>query len=567
MSKRPSQMKLVSVTVCNNRQRVIERMVESVAPYVDEVIILDTGITDDTLKLAKERCASLRRSLRIVPFLWVNDFSAARNAALKAAADADADWAFMLDSDEWFEDNGDSVRDAIAEAERTGVRHIALPHKTNQYLQPRFFKLPASGAFSGKTHEAYSPFMPALTMAKARFHDDDKTPEELREKCERDLEILKRVTTEEPEAARWWYYLGDTYYNLGDKANAMVAFEKCASIPDSWDEQRAWSCYRLAAIQCERQEWAHAVDSAALGLTYHAGIAELAWLAAYASHQAGKMAQCVCWASISVALGKHEGIGKKIGRVSFTYPMAQWEGPYQLMTSAYRAMGQNREAEKCAVKFTIAQRYRNAADGGVTAAQTLAAPETSTHPQEIDATGFWKNARISDHAMDSGLVRWLRNYLSATETVYDFGCGVGMYCKALTEAGFTCVGFEGDPPTAAVFSPIHRANLTQPMPDPEPDWLGHVLCLEVAEHIPSENETVFLDNITKHCKERLVLSWAVPGQNGDGHVNCKPSADVIALLQARGFTYLSKESNEARAAVTELPWLRNTIMIFSRRRS
>lgn len=362
-------MKLVGVTVCNNREKVIGRMVDSIVRCVDEVIILDTGITDATLSEARVRCETYGTPLRVVPFPWINDFAAARNAALQAAADAGADWAFMLDSDEWYVSNGDDLRLAISEAEKAGCRHLALHHRTGQYLQPRLFQMPASGSFNGRTHEAYAPFMPALTMQHARFHDDDKSPEEIKAKCERDLITLKEVTEAKPDDARWWYYLGDTHYNLGDKAQAMVAFEKCASIPNSWDEQRAWSCYRLAAIQCERSEWQAAVDSSALGLTYHAGIAELAWLAAYANHQAGKMAQCVCWASMAVALGKHEGIGKSIGRVSFTYPMAQWEGPYQLLTSAYRAMGLSQEAEKQAVKFIIAQRYRLNAELGAEAAK------------------------------------------------------------------------------------------------------------------------------------------------------------------------------------------------------
>ena len=41
------------------------------------------------------------------------------------------------------------------------------------------------------------------------------------------------------------------------------------------------------------------------------------------------------------------------------------------------------------------------------------------------------------------------------------------------------------------------------------DW---VMSLEVAEHIPQDYEAIFIDNIVRHAREGVVLSWAVPGR-------------------------------------------------------
>jgi tryptophanyl-tRNA synthetase len=43
------------------------------------------------------------------------------------------------------------------------------------------------------------------------------------------------------------------------------------------------------------------------------------------------------------------------------------------------------------------------------------------------------------------------------------------------------------------------------------DW---IISLEVALHIPEKYEAVYLDNILRHAKEGIILSWAVPGQGG-----------------------------------------------------
>ena len=41
------------------------------------------------------------------------------------------------------------------------------------------------------------------------------------------------------------------------------------------------------------------------------------------------------------------------------------------------------------------------------------------------------------------------------------------------------------------------------------DW---VMSLEVAEHIPKEFESIYLDNIVRHAKEGIVISWAKLGK-------------------------------------------------------
>ena len=51
------------------------------------------------------------------------------------------------------------------------------------------------------------------------------------------------------------------------------------------------------------------------------------------------------------------------------------------------------------------------------------------------------------------------------------------------------------------------------------DW---IISLEVALHIPEKYEAVYLDNILRHAKEGIILSWAVPGQRGLSHINNKP---------------------------------------------
>lgn len=61
------------------------------APHVNEIVVVDTGSTDDTCDIAREFTANLFN------FEWCDNFAAARNHALDQAS---GDWIIVLDADE-----------------------------------------------------------------------------------------------------------------------------------------------------------------------------------------------------------------------------------------------------------------------------------------------------------------------------------------------------------------------------------------------------------------------------------------------------------------------------------
>lgn len=161
------------------------------------------------------------------------------------------------------------------------------------------------------------------------------------------------------------------------------------------------------------------------------------------------------------------------------------------------------------------------------------------------------------------LVELLAGHFDPERIVYDFGCGTGEYMYELAKKGFRVQGFEGTPDINSIGAiSIDEQDLTKEMS--EPGEKGNVMCIEVAEHIPPQFENIFLNNITKYVDRHLVLSWAIPGQGGNGHVNERTSADVEALMVARGFHLNLEKSLEFRKeAGKDLRWLTNTIYVFT----
>jgi tetratricopeptide (TPR) repeat protein len=84
--------------IARNEARNLPVCLASVRGLADEIIVVDTGSTDNTVSLAREAGAT------VIELEWPNDFSTARNRALAAATGR---WILVLDADESL--SGESV--------------------------------------------------------------------------------------------------------------------------------------------------------------------------------------------------------------------------------------------------------------------------------------------------------------------------------------------------------------------------------------------------------------------------------------------------------------------------
>lgn len=84
-------MRLSLCMIVKDEAFFIEECLAAAAPYVDEIVVVDTGSSDGTRDIAA------RYADKILDFKWIDDFSAARNSGL---AEATGDWILVLDADE-----------------------------------------------------------------------------------------------------------------------------------------------------------------------------------------------------------------------------------------------------------------------------------------------------------------------------------------------------------------------------------------------------------------------------------------------------------------------------------
>ena len=182
----------------------------------------------------------------------------------------------------------------------------------------------------------------------------------------------------------------------------------------------------------------------------------------------------------------------------------------------------------------------------------------------ISDTGFWVEYELGFHYFSPELSRIIKHYVRKHEidTVYDFGCGQGEYLRDLVKSipDVKAVGFEGNG-TSTFYDNVVAQDLSVPF-QIEPADL--VISIEVGEHIPKEFEQTFIDNISNHASKHIIMSWAIEGQPGLGHVNCQNNDYVIKQFADRGWKYSGVLSHNLRFLFPEGLWLRNTLMIFSK---
>ena len=104
-------------------------------------------------------------------------------------------------------------------------------------------------------------------------------------------------------------------------------------------------------------------------------------------------------------------------------------------------------------------------------------------------------------------------------------------------------------------------DLTSPVDlgGPPSDW---AMSIEVGEHIAAgAHEKAYLDNLERHGRVGIVVSWAKPDQPGHFHINGKNEEDVVALFAARGYALDAELTKKLRESST-LGWLQRTTFLF-----
>lgn len=146
--------------LASDRPAALERCLDSLKPLLmqipSELIVVTTG-TDEKIREIASGYTD-----QIIPFAWCDDFSAARNAGLRAAH---GKWFLYIDDDEWFEDTSEILNFfQSGEYKKFGVAVYNIRNYTDWHgivysesKAPRLVKLVPESRFINPIHEELVP--------------------------------------------------------------------------------------------------------------------------------------------------------------------------------------------------------------------------------------------------------------------------------------------------------------------------------------------------------------------------------------------------------------------------
>jgi tetratricopeptide (TPR) repeat protein len=217
-------VRLSAALIVRDEAEHLDACLSRVGPLVDEIVVVDTGSTDNSPEIAERHGAVLLREP------WRDDFAQARNAALDHAT---GDWILYIDADERAIPAGD-LRDALDEPSWVAARvPFRAASRLTPYLEHRLFRNRPEIRFRGAIHETVLPDIRALVTNEGLSVGD--APLEIQHlgydgdlsvKHHRNLPLLRRAVEESPERIYLWHELGEAQLGLGDPAAARAAWDR-----------------------------------------------------------------------------------------------------------------------------------------------------------------------------------------------------------------------------------------------------------------------------------------------------------------------------------------------------
>ena len=228
-------MKISLCMIVKNEEDHLAECLNSVAGYVDEIIIVDTGSQDNTVKIAEGFTD------KIFNFQWVDDFSKARNYSLSKASN---DWILVLDADEVVInfDKDDIFNFTKSNELSTGriniinlIEDIYGLQKQSERISRLFNR--NFYHYSGQIHEQLIPLDTNSSIASNSVEIEvnhigyraDVIGR--KDKANRNLSILMKELLNNPDDPYIHYHLGKTYTMAKDYTNACNFFNSALQFP------------------------------------------------------------------------------------------------------------------------------------------------------------------------------------------------------------------------------------------------------------------------------------------------------------------------------------------------
>lgn len=222
---------MIPISVCiitKNEAEHLDKCLKSLSPYSFEIVIVDTGSTDNSKEIAR------KYTDRVFDFEWVNDFSAARNFSISRASH---NMIFVLDTDEFLvEFDFDQVQQLMNDHpksvglikrldyfETDGERHCQTTI-IDRLFNRKYYH------YERPIHEILVPTANLSTTSYTLPIVADHvgyigSAEKLYEKSMRDIDLLLPEIEKNPDEPYYYFQMAQSYLCMREHERALEYFQ------------------------------------------------------------------------------------------------------------------------------------------------------------------------------------------------------------------------------------------------------------------------------------------------------------------------------------------------------
>ena len=247
--------------IVKNETAVLARCLDSIVPFVDGWLVVDTGSTDGTQEYVRNYFA--RRGLpgQLVERPW-KDFAHNRTEALRLAAPR-ADYVWIIDADEQLQYPKGFALPRL-EADAYQLLHRGN-NSTTEFYRTQLVRSRLPFRYQGVLHEVILCDEPHTTaqidgeLVSIGYFDGARNADPIA-KYKADAVVLAKALESEPENARYVFYLAQSYRDSLQNELAIAAYERRIQM-GGWGEEQWYAAFQLGILHERLDHRQQAIDA------------------------------------------------------------------------------------------------------------------------------------------------------------------------------------------------------------------------------------------------------------------------------------------------------------------
>ena len=525
--------------IVKDEAKIIERCLAAAAPHIDSWAICDTGSSDSTVELIEEffRQRGIPGVLARTTF---RNFEQARNEALAVAEQSavPADYLLLCDADMELVVEDPDFRSGLSEDAYSLLQRMSTGGL--EYSNIRLLRRGLGARYKGVTHEYIDTGGPAAPLLRDPFFIDHAAGSSRSVKYERDIGLLLQGLSEQPDNARYVFYLAQSYRDSGRLQDARNTYMMRIAL-GGWAEE-VWYSMLQVGLLGERLglDEAQVVHELLAAHQFRPSRAEALYhLARFHRERGQRYSLARLFAEQASRIPRpddHLFVDRDVYAWRIQDELAissYWTGDFLQSEKSSRAVLANPELPKEHVPrissnldFAVEKLSPKIAVQSP-AARTTAAPY---------GDAFYANQMEGSARSAEVMLRALAE-LYVPASVADVGCGRGTWLAAWKALGVTdlhAIDGSWNDASKMVSDAIvfHQADLNKGIQLPRRFDLA--MSLEVAEHCLPASSEVFHRSLTQ-LADAVIFGAAFTGQPGTDHINCRPHSFWADMFRAAGY--------------------------------